>query len=98
MVSCFVAQLYGEKMNLPDVEVITYKPSERWSFWFIRVQIHLSMRKVCGAPVSPQDMEKQDKLHNITLQLLTVRIADVLDPKYIIDSDQFDLNLFPQAR
>ncbi len=75
-----------------------YKPSERWSFWFIRIQMHFSMRKVCEAPVSAQVMEKQDKLHNITLQRLVVRIADVLDPKYIIDSDQFDMHLFPQAR
>ncbi len=75
-----------------------YKPSERWAFWFIRVQMNLSMRKVCGTPVSPQATEKQDKLHNITLQRLVVRIADGLDPKYIIDSDQFGMYLFPQAR
>ncbi len=32
MVACFAAQLYGEKMNLPDAETIMYKPSERWAF------------------------------------------------------------------
>ncbi len=60
MVACFAAQLYGEKMNLPDEETQMYKPSERWSFWFMCVQMNLSMRKVCGTPVSPQAMEKQD--------------------------------------
>ncbi len=94
----YTAQLHGEKMNLPDVEVMMYKPSERWSFWFIHVQMHLSMWKVCGTPVSPQVMENQDKLHNITLQRLTVRIADGLDPKYMIGSDQFGMYLFPQDR
>jgi hypothetical protein len=29
-------------------------------------------------------MEKQDKLYNISLQRLTVRIVDGLDPKYMI--------------
>ncbi len=80
MVSCFAAQLYGEKMNLPDEEAMMYKPSEQWTWWFMRVQMHLSMRKVCGAPVSPQDMVKQDKLHKITLQRLAIRIDDGLDP------------------
>ena len=77
MVACFAAQLYGEKMNLPDEEVMMYQPSEQWAWWFMRVQMHLSMWKVCGAPVSPEDRVKQDKLHNITLQRLGVRIDDV---------------------
>ena len=75
MVACFAAQLYGEKMNLPDAEAIMYKPSERWAFWFMRVQMNLCLRKVCGAPVSPDAREKQDKLHHITLQRLAVRLG-----------------------
>jgi hypothetical protein len=30
MVAYFAAQLYGEKMNLPDEEAMMYKPSEPW--------------------------------------------------------------------
>ncbi len=66
MVAWFAAQLYGEKMNLPNEETMMYQQSEPWAWWFMRVQMHLSMRKVCGAPVSPQAMVKQDKLHKIT--------------------------------
>jgi hypothetical protein len=60
MVSCFASILYGEKMNLPDEETMMYKPSERWSFWFIYDQMNLSIRKVCGVPVSQEDMEEED--------------------------------------
>ncbi len=31
MVSCFPVQLYGERMNLPDVEVMMYKPCVMWT-------------------------------------------------------------------
>jgi len=97
MVACFAVQLHGEKMNLPDDEAMMYTPSLEWDYWFIRVQMNLRLRKVCGAPVSPEARVKQDKLHKISLQRLAVRIADGLDPKYIIGSDQFGMHLFPQA-
>jgi hypothetical protein len=51
MVTCFAAQLYGEKMNLPDAEVIMYKPSERWEFWFNF--LHLLNRSVTP-PLPPR--------------------------------------------
>jgi hypothetical protein len=59
--------------------------------------MNLRLRKVRGSPVAPEARENQDKLHNITLQRLAVRIDDCLDPKYIIRSDQFGMHLFPQA-
>jgi hypothetical protein len=79
MVTCFVAQLYGEKMNLPDAEAIMYKQSERWSFWFMYVRMNLNMRKVCGTPVSPQTMQKQDKFVRVDVCLVCVWGVTVLN-------------------
>ena len=53
MVAYFAAQLYGEKMNLPDAETIMYKPSERWAFWFNF--LHLLNRSV--TPPLPPDSD-----------------------------------------
>jgi len=75
MVACFAAQLHGEKMNLSDDEAMMYTPSLEWAYWFMRVQMNLRLRKVCGAPVSPEARVKQDKLHEISFQRLAVRIA-----------------------
>jgi len=97
MVACFTAQMYEEKINLTDDEVMMYTPSLEWAYWFMRVQMNLLPQKVCGAPVSPEARVKQGKLHNISLQSLAVRIADGLDPKCIIGSNQFGMHLFPQA-
>jgi len=84
-------------MNLTDDEGMMYTPSLEWAYWYMRVQMNLRLQKVCGAPVSPEARVKQDKLHNITLQRLAVRIADGLDPKYMIGFNQFGMHLFPQV-
>jgi hypothetical protein len=63
----------------------------------MRVQMNLCLRKVFGAPLTPDTRDKQDKLHHITLQRLAVYIVDGLDPKYILGSDQFGMHMFPQA-
>jgi hypothetical protein len=47
--------------------------------------------------VTPDARDKQDKLHHITLHRLTVHIVDGLDPKYILDSDQVGIHMFPEA-
>ena len=97
MVVCFDAQMYEEKMNLSDVECLMYRSSVDWSWWFMCVQMNLSLRKVCGAPVAPDAREKSDKLHHITLHHLTVLIADGLDLKFILGSDQFGMHMLSQT-
>ena len=84
MVACFAAHA--------DDETMMYTPSLEWTYWFMRVQMNLRLRKVCGAPVSPEVRVKQDELHEISVQRLTVRMVDGLDPKYIIGSDQFGIH------
>ena len=98
MVTCFDVQMYGERMNLTDTESMMYTPSVDWACWFMRIQMNLCLWKVYDTPVVPDDREKQDKLYHITLQRLTVHIADGLDPKYNFVSDQFGMHIFPQVR
>jgi hypothetical protein len=45
-----------------------------------------------------QEREKQDHLHNITLQRLVVRFDEGLKPKYVLGSDEFGMHLFPTSQ
>ena len=94
-VKAFSVTVMCDKMGLPPEDAFGLMPSDNWAWWFMRQQMGLVIRRASGTPVAAEVGAKQDELHLITLQRLSVMIDNGLKLKYIIGSDEFGLHLFP---
>ena len=54
LVLAYATDVYGRKMLLGDEEAAMYTPSLEWAYWFMRNKLGLRLRKIVGAPVSPE--------------------------------------------
>ena len=75
----------------------TWEPSMTWCYWFMHKHLNLVCRRVTGHSYTPEEIAKQDELHQRNLKRIAVLRRQGLDPKYIFGSDQFGIHLFPQG-
>ena len=65
-----------------------------WCYWFMHKHLNLVCRRVTGHSYTPEEIAKQDELHQRNLKRIAVLRRQGLDPKYIFGSDQFGIYLF----
>ena len=54
MVLAFATDIYATKMLIDDKDAPMYTPSQSWAYWFMRKKLRLRLRKIVGAPVTPE--------------------------------------------
>ena len=54
MVLALATEVYATKMLIDDKDAPMYTPSQPWAYWFMRNKLGLRLRKIVGAPVTPE--------------------------------------------
>ena len=54
MVLALATDVYARKMLIDVQDTLLYTPSQSWAYWFMRNKLGLRLRKIVGAPVTPE--------------------------------------------
>jgi hypothetical protein len=54
MVLALATDIYATRMLIDEKEAPMYTPSQDWAYWFMRSKMGLRLRKIAGAPVTPE--------------------------------------------
>ena len=54
MVLVLATDIYATKMLIDEKDAPMYTPSQQWAYWFMRSKMGLRLRKIAGAPVTPE--------------------------------------------
>jgi len=96
IVQAFANLLQAEMLEVAPEEV--WVPSEEWCYWFMHTQMGLTPRRITSHACTPQQVEEQERLHNITLQRLAIKFHEGMKIKHLSGSDEFAMHLFSHAK
>lgn len=97
VVAGLAADLYHADLAEDEPEVDIWCPSAVWCYWFMHKHLGLVPRRITSkSTATPEQVEKQKRLHEINIDIIAIARAEGLRDEFIYGSDEFGMHLFPQ--